>query len=281
MSVVSIYRSTSDEKVIMAAYNNILERWPVPGEKLYIPTRHGRTFVIVSGEKKAPPLVLLHGSSSNALSWFGEIAQYSRLFRTYAVDIPGEPGRSSHGRPSWNSPAYAEWLEDILNFLEIEKTGLLGLSQGGWAALKFAAYKPERVSKLVLLSPAGVVSDRFSFLFKVIFLMLWGRKGGEALNRIIFGKSKIDEEAIRYMSLIMTHFKPRVGRLKLFTDEELRRLTMPVMLIGGDRDVIRDVQKIDDRMKKLVADLSTVILPDRGHVLTNLSERIIPFLSGC
>jgi pimeloyl-ACP methyl ester carboxylesterase len=280
MSVKSIYKSPSGEKAIMAAYNSVLDRWPVPVEKLYVPTRHGQTFVIVSGDNKAPALVLLHGSSSNAVSWIGEVAQYSRLFRTYAVDIPGEVGRSSHNRPSWHNMALAEWIEDVLDYLKIEKASLLGLSLGGWVALRFAAYKPERVEKLVLLAPAGVVNERIFFLLRVILYMPFGLKGGRAINRIVCGKDTIDREVLKYMDLIMTHFRPRTESLRIFNDEELKRLSMPVLLIGGDRDAIRDVKKIDGRMKKLVTKLTTVILPDRGHVLINLSDRIIPFLSG-
>lgn len=96
--------------------------------------------------------------------WAGDVAAYSRQYRVYAVDLPGEPGKSAPNRPAWDGPAYAEWLEDVLDALKIEKATLLGLSQGGWAALKFAVYQPQRVEKLVLLNPAGIAPDKLSFV---------------------------------------------------------------------------------------------------------------------
>jgi pimeloyl-ACP methyl ester carboxylesterase len=278
MNTKSLYRSASGEKAVMQFYDKVLAAWPVPHETLTVPTRYGDTFIIASGNKADPPLLLLHGACSNALSWFGDMPEYSRYFRTYAVDIPGEPGKSAPVRPAWNSPAYAAWLEDVLNGLQIPRVSLIGLSQGGWTALKFAVHHPERVTKLVLLTPAGVVPDKASFLWRAVFFSMLGRKGAERLNRIVFGKNHIDGEAMAFMNLIMTHFKPRIGRLAMFTNNELKRLTMPVLLLGGAQDAVRNAAKISARLTKLHPDVTTAIIPDRGHVLINVTGEVIPFL---
>lgn len=278
MSTKSLYRSTAGEKEVMALYDKILARWPVQYETLNIPTRHGNTFVIASGENSAPALILLHGACSNAVSWVGQVKVYSQYFRTYAVDIPREPGRSAPSRPSWNSPAYGDCLEDLLNTQKISKVSLIGISQGGWTALKFATHNTERVEKLVLLTPAGIVPDKTSFVLRAVFFSMLGRRGARALNRHTFGKDQIDQEGIIFMDAIMNHFKPRIGAMTMFTDEELKRLRMPILLMGGARDPIRKVENIAARLSKLQPQLITRILPDRGHVLANISEQIIPFL---
>lgn len=63
-----------------------------------IPARHGRTLVVLSGPEGAPPVVLLHGSTSNAVSWLGEAGILSRSFRVAAPDMPGEAGYSEEIR---------------------------------------------------------------------------------------------------------------------------------------------------------------------------------------
>jgi pimeloyl-ACP methyl ester carboxylesterase len=273
-----LYRSLEGEKEAMAFYDAVLANWPVPHEEINIPTRSGNTFAVASGNPAAPALILLHGASSNAVSWVGDIAEYSQHFRVYAVDIPGDPGKSAPVRPSWNSPAYAELMEDVLNGLHITKASLVGLSQGGWNAMKYAVYQPERVSRLVVLSPAGVISDKGSFLIRAVLYSLAGKRGAEASIRMLFCNQPIHPEVGRYMRLIMTQFKPRFDRLTLFTDGELKRLAMPVLLVGGKQDVIRDVGKIAARLKSQVPDLTATIYPDRGHVLVNLAGQIISFL---
>ncbi len=263
----------------MALYDEVLaEHWPVPYQGLTVPTRHGDTFVIVSGQESAPALVLLHGAASNSAIWAADVAAYSHQHRVYAVDLPGEAGKSAPNRPAWDSPAYAEWLEDVFDALKLKTAALLGVSQGGWAALKFATYQPERAERLVLMCPGGIVPDRASFYLRFIPLLLLGGWGVKRANRILFAKQPIPEEADAYLTLIMTHFKPRTGVAPIFSDEELRRLTMPVLLLGGTRDVIRDSEKIATRLGELVPDLTTIILPGQGHVLLNTSDHIVRFL---
>jgi pimeloyl-ACP methyl ester carboxylesterase len=157
---------------------------------------------------------------------------------------------------------------------------LIGLSQGGWNALKFAVNHPSQVGSLVLLSPAGVTHDRPSFLFKAVLYSLAGQKGALALTRLTCGSLPVSPEAFKFQQLIMTHFRSRIGRLRLFTDDELRRLNMPVLLIGGRQDVIRDVEGIGRRLSTLVPQLQQKIHPDQGHVLINQTSIILPFLSG-
>ena len=263
----------------MAAYDAVLARWPVPCETRTVPTRHGNTFVIASGEENAPPLVLLHGAGTNSAMWGGDAVEYSRHYRTYAFDLPGEPGKSAPNRPSWDGPAYAEWLDDLLDALEVEKAALLGLSQGGWTALKFATHKPERVEKLVLLTPGGVAPDRLSFALRAIPLSLLGRWGARRINRLVFGNRPVPEEVDEFATLIMTHFKSRIGVLPLFSDEELRRLTMPVLLLVGAEDALRDGRKIVGRMQELVPDLTATIIPGGGHALFDTTAQVLPFLA--
>lgn len=264
----------------MALYDRVLaDYWPTPHETLTISTRHGDTFVIANGEETAPPLVLLHGAGANSAIWAGDVAAYSQGHRLYAVDLPGEPGKSAPNRPAWDSPAFAEWLEDVFDALEIEEAALLGVSQGGWAALKLATYQPERVEKLVLLCPGGVVPDRTSFYIRFLPLLLLGRWGVKRANRMLFGDQPVPEEADEYLMLTMTHYKPRTGVVPVFSDEELRRLTMPVMLLGGTRDAIRDAERIAARMERLVPHLTVVTIPGAGHVLLNTRDQIVPFLA--
>ena len=81
------------------------------------------------------------------------------------------------------------------------------------------------------------------------------------------------------MTLLMTHFRARIGTLPIFSDTELRQLTMPVQLVTGARDVLRDADNIAARMQKLVPHLTTTIIPDAGHALVNSKTYVLPFLT--
>ena len=273
-----IYKSVEGERAVTAAYDRMLGRWPVAYDGLRIDTRYGGTFVIASGTRSAPPVVLLHGSATNALAWMGDVAALSRCFRVYAVDLPGEPGRSTHNRPAWDGPAFVEWLVDLLDGLRAHRAALAGISQGGWTALKFAINQPQRVSALVLLAPGGIAPVRPSFLVRAIPLSLLGRPGAEAINRIVLGGQAIDPDALSFMNLILTNFRARIGKEYLFSDEELRRLTMPVLLICGSRDAVRPSAQTAARLGALLPHLTSIMLPEAGHALVNLAPEIVPFL---
>lgn len=278
MNTNSIYKTHEGEQMIMSFYDAVLQRWPIAYQTFSVPTRYGKTFVIASGQTTAPALILLHGSSSNAVSWIGDAAEYSKYFYVLAVDIPGEPGKSDPNRPNWNSPAYAEWMEDILNYLHLEQASFVGLSQGGWTALKFATIFPQRVRKMALLAPAGVIPTKSSFIFKAMLYSLFGKKGMRAINRLVMGNDEVPEEAVRFSETIMTQFKPRMENMMMYSDTELKRLSMPVILLGGVRDPIQNNTRIKERLEKLLPHFKADIYPDKGHVLINLSQTIIPFL---
>lgn len=274
----SVFTSEAGERAIMEVYDTVLKNWPVEYQTLTVPTRHGDTFVIAGGDESKTALVLLHGSSSNATSWIADFPEYSRHFRVFAVDIPGDPGKSAPNRLSWKSLGYAEWLLDTLDGLKIKKAMLLGLSQGGWTALRFATCYPERVNRLVLLTPGGIVPTKKSFLFKSILYVLQGKRGVRKLNRYVAGSHPIHPDAMKFMNLIMTHFKARIDSEYLFTDDELKRLTMPMLLIGGTDDVIRSNEAIVRRLANLVPQLQSNIIPGQGHILVNMAGEVMPFV---
>ncbi len=273
-----IYKSTAGRQAILDVYDTILERWPVPYETLSISTQYGQTFVLACGPESAPPLVLLHGSSSNSAMWIGDVVEYSRHYRVYGVDIPGEPGKSEAVRFDLDGPEAADWLQQVFAGLHIDQVMLLGISLGGWLALKFATTYPERVEKLVLLCPAGVAPQKVSFALQTVTLIFFGQWGIDRLIKIVNGNQPIATEAVEYTRLIANNFNPRIETIPIFSDQELRRLKMPVMLIVGEKDALLPSKKTAVRLRSLLPDLTAMVLPDRGHVLINFAHQIMDFL---
>ncbi len=264
----------------MALYDRALASWRVGYDATHVPTRHGDTFVLTCGDASAPPLVLLHGAGTNSAIWIEDAPIYSRQYRVCAVDLIGEAGKSAPNRPAWDGPAYAEWLEDVFEALHIEQAVLIGISQGGWTALKFTTAHPERVSKLVLLTPGGIVPDKLSFLLRAIPFSMMGKTGSRRMARLVYGSQPIPEGVEEVFDVVTGNFKSRMGVLPIFSDEELRRLTMPTLLLVGDEDALRDAAKIGARLGGLLPHLTAITIPRAGHALLNTTPYILPFLRG-
>jgi pimeloyl-ACP methyl ester carboxylesterase len=156
---------------------------------------------------------------------------------------------------------------------------VVGFPQGGWTALKFSISQPGRVEKLALLSPGGIVPDKLSFVLRALPLSMLGSWGIRRVNRLLLGDQVISTQVEDTLTLLMTHFKPRVAPLPTFTDQQLRRLTMPVLLLMGDRDALRDAHKMITRLQRLVPGLTAAIIPGGGHALMHSAGGILPFLA--
>jgi pimeloyl-ACP methyl ester carboxylesterase len=63
----------------------------------------------------------------------------------------------------------------------------------------------------------------------------------------------------------------------IFSDKELSKLSMPILLIGGAEDIIRSVPAIAERLKKVITNLQVMLIPEKGHVLTGLAYKIVEF----
>ncbi len=278
MNKAQIFKSEQAKQRIMREYRRLLESWPVEKEELVIETSYGKTFVMVQGDRNNPPLILLHGSSMNSAMWLGDIEAYSRSHCVYTVDLPGEPGLSEAVRYSLTGPVTQEWLHELIQALGSKKVSLLGVSLGGWMALRYATIYPESVSKLSLICPSGIYPQKVSFILRVIPLMFMGDFGFRRINQLIYHKESINEQVLAYSRLISESFNPRMETIPVFTDEELQRLSMPVLYIGGDKDVMLHSSQSGARLRALLPHVKTIILKDTGHVIMHEAETVIDFL---
>jgi pimeloyl-ACP methyl ester carboxylesterase len=105
-----------------------------------------------------------------------------------------------------------------------------------------------------------------------------GRWGIGRINRMVLGGQSAPADVKEAMTVLMTHFKPRIGALPIFSDSELRQLSIPVQLVMGGRDPLRDAERIAAWMKALVPHLTTTIIPEAGHALVGARTYVLPFL---
>lgn len=103
------------------------------------------------------PIVLMHSGMADLRDWEFIVPQLVQTYKCIAFD-----GRGAGKSPSpVEIPNYVEDLKNLLDFLSIEQTILVGHSFGGGIATDFAMAYPQRVSKLVLVAP-GLTGYQFS-----------------------------------------------------------------------------------------------------------------------
>lgn len=266
----SVFKTKEGRDKFRAYYNQVLRQFPF--EQQFIKTTFGQTFLLSAGQESNPPVILLHGSCSNSAFWFPEIMALSSNYRVYAVDIIGEAGNSDEYRPDLSSDAFAIWIKNVLDALGLEESVIIGNSLGGWMALKFATAYPERVSKLILISSAGLAEVRPQFINSIAQV-----DGIVPIDSAIIGKNDIPKEVLEFMNLIVESYNP-IEHLPVYADKQLQQLRMPVLFIVGEDDFIIDASKSAQRLSNLVPSAKIQLLSNCGHMVTNSIEYISPFL---
>jgi pimeloyl-ACP methyl ester carboxylesterase len=280
----SIFKSTAEAQAVHALYRQVLDGWPQPKTELRLPTREGETFVVASGNEDAPPLVLLHGAQSNAAAWMFDTALWSRAFRCYAVDMIGEAGFSAPSRPPLDSDAHALWLDDVMAGLGLAKASFVGVSLGGWLALDYAKRRPAAVERLALVVPAGIGRQK-NFLLRAAPLLLLGRWGRARMREMVLGPSRgeappVARPLVQLLGLVGRTIRPRVVKLPRLSDAELNRLTMPMLVIVGGKDVLLDSEDTRRRLARSAPHAELIFLLEARHFIPGQASRILTFLQG-
>jgi len=280
MSERGIYKTPQSKQIIETMYRGHLASPLAAGlQQQFVETPFGKTFVLCAPQAGKPSLVLLHGSTSNSATWLGVIPLYRKNFSVYCLDIPGEPGLSSEHRLKLSSDAPANWLASTLDALCIERSAFVGMSLGGWYALSFAIAHPERVTALSLISSAGIAAQKTGFIFKALLCMMLGKSGLQRLNKLIYYHVVVPEPILEQQSLVAKHFNPVTEALALFSDEQLKKLTMPLQYFGGAHDVMLDTAAAVERLHVLLPNAQAHLLQTSGHAIIDKFEAIEEFLS--
>jgi pimeloyl-ACP methyl ester carboxylesterase len=298
--MATAFTSRRREAAYMAAYEATMQLWPVSYEPRDIRGRFGTTHLVVCGRDDPPPLVLLHCFGTSLTVWANNIADFSRAFRVYALDMMGQPGKSVQVMPIRTRAELAEWLTGVLDTLGILRTSLIGYSYGGFAALTLATHAPERVDKLVLLSPAGgLVRLGAQFVLRGLLNALLPKlhpgfgtlTAGSLLRWMAFEPALRDAGTRRLFDRLQVQFVLgsryfRGGGIVpplVCPDEELRSVRAPTLLLVGQQERLYNPVATMQRARELVPDIRAELIPEAGHELPVsrydvINRRVLEFL---
>jgi pimeloyl-ACP methyl ester carboxylesterase len=170
------------------------------------------------------PLILLHGNGESCEYFEHQIDCFSADYHIIALDTRGH-GQSPRGDKPFTIKQFAEDLNDFMDEKGIEKAILLGFSDGGNIALTFALKHPQKVEKLILnganLFPSGVKP-----------LYQWPIEVGYRIAKRFAGKSEKAKKNAEMLGLMVN--EPNIA------PDELACLTMPVLVVAGTKDMIKE-----------------------------------------
>ena len=110
------------------------------------------------GDPAAEPLLLIHGVAGSSLAWVPLFEHLSARYRVVAPDLLGH-GQSDKPRADYSLGAFAVWLRDFLDALDIPAATLVGHSLGGGVALQLVYQHRQYCRRLVLVNSGGLGTD--------------------------------------------------------------------------------------------------------------------------
>ena len=116
-----------------------------------------------TGLRDAPALILLHGFGASLDTWEPWAQALSERFRVIRFDLPGFGLTGADPTGDYSDARAIQILLGLMDQLGLDHACIVGNSLGGRIAWTFAALHPDRVSRLVLVSPDGFASPGFAY----------------------------------------------------------------------------------------------------------------------
>lgn len=296
------FRSEAARGRYLAHYDALAASSTVEWSVRTVDTDHGRTLVRMTGPLDAPPLVLLPPRSGHSLnSWGSIIDAVSALYRVYALDSIYDFGRSVNAGPARGVGDYTAWLDEVFDALGLtSEVNIVGFSRGAWMSAEYLLRAPERIAKVVWLSPGALLLP-YSLLkipSAILGLPMFiapseatvrlGTRSTMAGAAASSGPAKDEyERFVAEMALGMQCFdlaKIDFYRIeRVLTDDELRGIDVPVLYLAGERETMYSAGAGAARLAVVAPQIERCVLPGAGHDLVALQPhavagRIVDFL---
>ncbi|MGW4299863.1 alpha/beta fold hydrolase [Streptomyces sp. NPDC004646] len=215
------------------------------------------------------PIVLLHGAGGCSAQWYPNTRALGAERPVYALDTPGDAGRSVQREHMWQPERAAQWLDEALDALGLDRVHLVGSSYGGWLVVNQARLRPDRLASVVALDPGGLEKVGLRF-FVWIFASLFATFAPKALRPRL--AAWLDQPVLVVPELrTMAQLRARAFRMRRpaplpLSDAELGSIRTPFYLVMGRRSLLVHPRRQAERVPRLIPGARAEIVAATGHV---------------
>ena len=220
----------------------------------------------VEGEGK--PIVLIHGTGASLQTWNGWVdSLVKNNYKVIRIDMPAFGLTGPNKTNDYSSKMYVDFFEQFLHQIGVDTFAIAGNSLGGEIAWKYALEHPEKVTKLILIDPAGFYSKEKgngAIIFKLAKIKWLANLMSKMDTRIIVNKTLKDvyfddtkitrEQQQLYYDMSMREgnresFSTRVQQIDLEPKLDITGVNLPTLIIWGKQDILIDISLADNFTK--------------------------------
>lgn len=265
----TIYKKDGKRR-ISRHYDQYVKSFDFDVERVFVNTHFGKTHVLVAGPPDGKPLFILQGGNCVnpvTLSWFLPLVDQ---YRVYAPDTIGHPGYSDETRISAKDHSFAQWIKDIMDQFEMDRSAFIGPSYGAGIILRLATFMPERIDCAVLVSPAGIaLGSKFRMVKEILLplMVYYMSSSPKYLDKImdVMSDQRMGEMDKKTISDIFTFVKLEQEMPKITTKDELSRFHAPTLIIAGNKDIFFPAGKLGKAARQIIPNLVSFQTYEMGH----------------
>ena len=248
--------------LISAGFASAEERWqtlpepaamPKPDQSGYAPVNGIQMYYAVFGA--GDPILLIHGGLGHADIWASQVATMSKTHKVIVADSRGH-GRSTRTEQPYGYDLMASDYLALLDYLKIDKTALVGWSDGGIIGIDIALHHPERLTRL-FAQAANVTTD--------------GVDPGVMTNKTFAAYIERSGRDYKKMSKTPDQYDAFVAQIShmwesepAWTKEQLGKITTPTAIVAGDHDEAIK-REHTEYMASAIPGAKLIILPNASH----------------
>ncbi|RUX30503.1 alpha/beta fold hydrolase [Mesorhizobium sp. M7A.F.Ca.US.011.01.1.1] len=238
------------------------ERWqtlpepaamPKPDQSGYAPVNGIQMYYAVFGA--GDPVLLIHGGLGHADIWASQVATLSKTHKVIVADSRGH-GRSTRTEQPYGYDLMASDYLALLDHLKIDKTALVGWSDGGIIGIDIALHHPERLTRL-FAQAANVTTD--------------GVDPGVMTNKTFAAYIDRSGRDYKKMSKTPDQYDAFVAQMShmwetepAWTKEQLAEITTPTAIVAGDHDEAIK-REHTEYIASAIPGAKLIILPNASH----------------
>jgi pimeloyl-ACP methyl ester carboxylesterase len=248
--------------LVSAGFASAEERWqtlpepaamPKPDQSGYAPVNGIQMYYAVFGT--GDPILLIHGGLGHADIWASQVATMSKTHKVIIADSRGH-GRSTRTEQPYGYDLMASDYLALLDYLKIDKTALVGWSDGGIIGIDIALHHPERLTRL-FAQAANVTTDGVDpgVMTNKTFAAYIDRSGRDYKKM-----SKTPDQYDAFVAQISHMWESEPA----WTKEQLGKITTPTAIVAGDHDEAIK-REHTEYMASVIPGAKLIILPNASH----------------
>lgn len=222
------------------------------------------------------PVLLIHAFPLNHTMWQPQTAHLSQRFRVIAPDVRGFG--ESLPPAAWTIMQMCEDLKEFADVLDLDPYAVIGISMGGYIALPFTFWFPDKVRQLVLADTRARADNDPEKQGRTEMMATLVRNGIEVLPKLMLPRLLRPDpspNAVEFVTSIILENHPSAAIYALMAMRDrpdasmtLNRINCPTLVIAGEHDAaLEDCKKIAETVREG----RFVEIPRAGH-LSNIDN---------